>query len=293
MSDASDRVMPNALSRAMDLLTDPPANPDTENGYLNLLGPSRRPACQQQRRGAATVGLRARLTALRHRAGSGAQADGRLAARPRLAQPARRRRRHRRWQRSRQRHRRAGPRRRTGRTRLGIDISEAMLARAVAAEATANVGFVRADAQRLPFRDAVADAVVSMAALQLIPDASAALREMVRVLKPGGRLALMVPTSGAHRRCGWCRCCPTCSVCASSTATRSRTVCSTRACARSRCTSAASCSGCAAAKPDRGLLGLARPDGLPRRWISCVSASWAPRPPPAPAQRRRRCPGDG
>ena len=36
-----------------------------------------------------------------------------------------------------------------------------------------------------------------MAALQLIPDPGAALREMARVLKPGGRLAIMVPTSGA------------------------------------------------------------------------------------------------
>jgi ubiquinone/menaquinone biosynthesis C-methylase UbiE len=79
---------------------------------------------------------------------------------------------------------------------LGIDISEAMLARAVAAEANANVGFVRADAQRLPLRAEIADAVVSMAALQLIPDPAAALSEMVRVLKPGGRLAVMVPTGG-------------------------------------------------------------------------------------------------
>jgi len=79
---------------------------------------------------------------------------------------------------------------------LGLDISEPMLARAVRAEAGPLVGFLRADAQRLPLRDETVDAVVSMAALQLIPDPRAALAEMARVLRPGGRLALMVPTAG-------------------------------------------------------------------------------------------------
>lgn len=79
---------------------------------------------------------------------------------------------------------------------LGVDISESMLARAVAAEASRQVGFIRADAQRLPFRDESFDAVNSIAVLQLIPDADAALSEMVRVLRPGRRIAVMVPTAG-------------------------------------------------------------------------------------------------
>jgi ubiquinone/menaquinone biosynthesis C-methylase UbiE len=79
---------------------------------------------------------------------------------------------------------------------LGVDISEPMLARAVAAAAAPNVGFLRADAQRLPFRDEIADAATSLAVLQLIPDPPAMLAEVVRVLKPGGRLAIMVPTAG-------------------------------------------------------------------------------------------------
>ena len=79
---------------------------------------------------------------------------------------------------------------------LGVDISEPMLARAVGAQAGPNVGFLRADAQRLPLRDATVDAVVSLAVLQLIPDPTATLSEMVRVLRPGGRLAAMVPTAG-------------------------------------------------------------------------------------------------
>jgi arsenite methyltransferase len=36
--------------------------------------------------------------------------------------------------------------------------------------------------------------------LQLIPDPTAALAEMARVLKPGGRLAVMVPTAGSSAR---------------------------------------------------------------------------------------------
>ena len=48
----------------------------------------------------------------------------------------------------------AGP----GGLALGVDISEPMLSRAVAAQAGPNVGFLRADAQRLPFRDATFDA---------------------------------------------------------------------------------------------------------------------------------------
>ncbi|UXA13748.1 methyltransferase domain-containing protein [Mycobacterium sp. SMC-8] len=79
---------------------------------------------------------------------------------------------------------------------LGVDISEPMLARAVAAEAGPNVGFLRADAQHLPFRDESFDAVVSIAMLQLIPDPAVALTEMVRVLRPGRRMAVMVPTAG-------------------------------------------------------------------------------------------------
>lgn len=80
---------------------------------------------------------------------------------------------------------------------LGVDISEPMLARAVRAEGGPQVGFLRADAQQLPLRDETIDAVVSLAVLQLIPNPAAALSEMARVLRPGGRIAVMVPTAGA------------------------------------------------------------------------------------------------
>lgn len=83
---------------------------------------------------------------------------------------------------------------------LGIDLSEPMLARAVRAESGPNVGFLRADAQRLPFRDNTVDAIVSIAALQLIPEPHLALAEAARVLRPGGRLIVGVPTTGRVAR---------------------------------------------------------------------------------------------
>ena len=83
---------------------------------------------------------------------------------------------------------------------MGVDISEPMLARAVRVEAGPQIGFLRADAQRLPLRDETVDAVVSIAVLQLVPDPAAALAEMARVLRPGGRLAVMVPTAGRVAR---------------------------------------------------------------------------------------------
>jgi len=86
---------------------------------------------------------------------------------------------------------------------LGVDVSKPMLARAVKAHAAPQIGFLRADAQRLPLRDQTVDAIVSIAVLQLIPDPVAALAEMARVLRPEGRLAVMVPTVGGAAARFW------------------------------------------------------------------------------------------
>ena len=59
------------------------------------------------------------------------------------------------------------------------------------------VGFLRADAQQFPLRDETVDAVISLAVLQLIPNPAATLAEIARVLRPGGRMAIMMPTAGA------------------------------------------------------------------------------------------------
>ena len=50
-----------------------------------------------------------------------------------------------------------------------------------------------ADAMCLPFEAGTFDAIVSMDVLEHISDDALALREFYRVLKPGGRVVLMVP----------------------------------------------------------------------------------------------------
>lgn len=72
----------------------------------------------------------------------------------------------------------------------GIDFSPPMLARALADNSGPRAGYVRGDARFLPFPDGTFDAVCCFGALYLIPDPLVAAREMVRVLAPGGRLAI-------------------------------------------------------------------------------------------------------
>lgn len=73
---------------------------------------------------------------------------------------------------------------------IGIDNSVAMLAQAARTNADRRAVYIRADAHALPFGDATFDAVCCFAALYLIPDPNQALREMVRVLSPGGWIAI-------------------------------------------------------------------------------------------------------
>jgi SAM-dependent methyltransferase len=78
----------------------------------------------------------------------------------------------------------------TGRV-VGVDLSPEMLVvaeRGRAASGLANVEFRQADVEALPFSDATFDVALSNGVLNLIPDKPAALREVFRVLKPGGRL---------------------------------------------------------------------------------------------------------
>ena len=74
---------------------------------------------------------------------------------------------------------------------VGLDASRTMLARAVAETRAENVVYVLGDAGRLPFGDGSFDAVCCFAALYLIERPMRALDELVRVLAPGGRLALL------------------------------------------------------------------------------------------------------
>ncbi len=75
---------------------------------------------------------------------------------------------------------------------IALDLSRQMLRRAAAnlAAHRDRVTLLWQDASRLPFTDQVFDAVTCLEALEFVPDARAALAEMVRVLRPGGVLLL-------------------------------------------------------------------------------------------------------
>jgi ubiquinone/menaquinone biosynthesis C-methylase UbiE len=81
----------------------------------------------------------------------------------------------------------------------GIDLSQAMLAmaRQRAGQLGRAVDLREADALALPFPDASFDTVVCTFSLCAIPDEQAAVREMTRVLRPGGLLLLADHIAGA------------------------------------------------------------------------------------------------
>jgi SAM-dependent methyltransferase len=73
----------------------------------------------------------------------------------------------------------------------GVDLSPEMLACAETARGAAGLPraeFREAAVEALPFPDADFDVAISNGVLNLIPDKPAALAEIFRVLKPGGRL---------------------------------------------------------------------------------------------------------
>jgi SAM-dependent methyltransferase len=80
----------------------------------------------------------------------------------------------------------------TGRV-IGVDMTPQMLAKARRSAEGAgltNVEFREGYLENLPVPDGWADVVISNGVLNLVPDKGAALREMYRVLKPGGRLQI-------------------------------------------------------------------------------------------------------
>jgi len=77
---------------------------------------------------------------------------------------------------------------------VGIDINPAMLAVAHAAEPGAPpIEWHEASADELPLADSSFDVSLCQMGLQFFPDKPTALREIRRVLAPGGRLLLNVP----------------------------------------------------------------------------------------------------
>lgn len=87
---------------------------------------------------------------------------------------------------------------------LGTDLSGHMVeaARQRAHEqGFSNAHFARRDAEDLALPDASFDVVLCALGLMYLPDPEQGLREMRRVLKPGGRIAVAV--WGERSRCGW------------------------------------------------------------------------------------------
>ncbi|WP_433334805.1 class I SAM-dependent methyltransferase [Spirillospora sp. CA-294931] len=85
---------------------------------------------------------------------------------------------------------------------VAADISPFMLDRARAEAARrglADIDFVHANVNGIPFADATFDLCLSYNGLHCFPDPQRALAEMVRVLRPGGRLRGTAVVAGAGR----------------------------------------------------------------------------------------------
>jgi ubiquinone/menaquinone biosynthesis C-methylase UbiE len=83
---------------------------------------------------------------------------------------------------------------------VGLDLNPGMLAvaRGLPSRPGAPITCQHASAVVLPFPDATFDVIFCQQGLQFFPDRPAAVREMHRVLAPGGRLALSVYSTIAH-----------------------------------------------------------------------------------------------
>ena len=92
-------------------------------------------------------------------------------------------------------------------TVYALDMTPAMrdkLRRNAAAMNATHVHVIEGNAEKIPLPDACVDVVTSNGVLNLVPDKSAAFREIARVLRPDGRLqisdiALRVPVSEESR----------------------------------------------------------------------------------------------
>jgi SAM-dependent methyltransferase len=75
----------------------------------------------------------------------------------------------------------------------GVDVSMPTIRQAQSAFQSTPLRAAQADVRDLPFADATFDAIYSMGTVEHFDDTAGALREIARVLKPGGRAIIGVP----------------------------------------------------------------------------------------------------
>lgn len=83
---------------------------------------------------------------------------------------------------------------RAGYDAVGVDASAVYIARARQADPQGT--YLQCDAAKIPLPDASFDGIVFLDVMEHLPDASGALAEAARLLKPGGTLVLSVPHRG-------------------------------------------------------------------------------------------------
>jgi SAM-dependent methyltransferase len=76
---------------------------------------------------------------------------------------------------------------------VGVDLNQTMLT--VARRVAPQIIWRQGEANALPATDASFDVVVCQMALMFFPDQAGAVREMARATKPGGRVAVLVPSA--------------------------------------------------------------------------------------------------
>lgn len=84
---------------------------------------------------------------------------------------------------------------------LGLDAAPGMLQLARKGQQPGH--YLQGDAYHLPFSDNSFDAVLSQRVFYLLPDKPAFLRELLRVLRPGGRVLLLDPLAGPAPWAAW------------------------------------------------------------------------------------------
>jgi SAM-dependent methyltransferase len=80
---------------------------------------------------------------------------------------------------------------------IALDVTPEMLHAARPAAAVAAAARVLADARALPLRDGCAEVIFAAGLVNHLPDTEAGLRELARVIRPGGKLVLFHPSGRA------------------------------------------------------------------------------------------------